>query len=374
MLEFDFKLNRADFNLTAKATVPSSGIVGLWGESGCGKTTLLRCIAGLETVEGHCLFNGKTWLRKENAQSLKPQARGIAYVFQDNRLFHHLTARNNIEYAFKRRLKSTVRAEAATNNGLSPDDIITLLDIRHLENRFPPQLSGGEQKRVAIARALASQPSLLLLDEPLTGLHQSAKQDCLAALEAINQNINISTVFVSHSFNEMARLAEHLLIMQDGKIIANDKLTALSHLIDSPFNQGTEAASVLDAELYDIDTEYGIATANIGNDISFQIAGYNQSRQEKSALANKKLRLHIPAKDVSISLEKAKHSSILNIVPCKIAEIELRDQTSAIIKLSLGGQYLLAMITRKSLDTLQLKPNMQVFAQLKSISLLENRH
>jgi molybdate transport system ATP-binding protein len=155
--------------------------------------------------------------------------------------------------------------------------------------------------------------------------------------------------------------------MRDGEIIANDELIHLSHSLDSPFSQGAATAAVLEGELVSIDEEYSIAQVAIGENTHIHIA------LNSVAPIHKKLRLQIPAKDISISLSRAEQSSILNILPCTIVEVEFKSTASALLKLQLGEQFLLAMITRKSLDALQLKVGMPVFAQIKSIALLRGR-
>jgi molybdate transport system ATP-binding protein len=213
MIAGQFQGRLGDFRLGAEFTAPSRGIIGLFGPSGCGKTTLLRCLAGLTRMRGRFSLDGVVW--QDERTFLPPHRRGAAYVFQDADLFAHLTVRGNLMYGARR----VASGPAEVKTGF--EEVIDLLGLSPLLDRSTHRLSGGERQRVAIGRALLSQPRLLLLDEPLAGLDAMAKAEILPYLERLHATVRAPIVYVSHDLAEIARLADHLIVMKAGAVVAS---------------------------------------------------------------------------------------------------------------------------------------------------------
>jgi len=251
-----FKLDRPGFSLDVDLDLPARGVIALFGHSGSGKTTLLRCIAGLEHApDGRLSLNDEVWQDAE--RFLPTHQRPIGYVFQEASLFPHLTARGNLEYGMKR--------AASRMDRPALDHIVELLGIGSLLERRPDQLSGGERQRVGIARALAVKPRLLLMDEPLAALDLARKQEILPYLERLHEELEIPVLYVSHSPDEVARLADHIVVMRDGRAVAAGPLTETLARLDLPIQLGEDAGVVLDAVVAERDTQWQLARATFAD-------------------------------------------------------------------------------------------------------------
>lgn len=222
MIELRYKLTRSDFELNVQEQLPLKGVTAIYGHSGCGKSSLLRCIAGLESpTDAYLQVNGDTWESSEQGFRLPPHKRPVGYVFQEASLFDHLPVIKNLTFGAKRCGKP--EAQAAL------DQAVELLGIKNLLNRMPANLSGGERQRVAIARALAVCPELLLMDEPLASLDIRRKREILPFLERLHRELEIPILYVTHSPAEVRRLADHLVIMDAGKVVASGSMDATQH-------------------------------------------------------------------------------------------------------------------------------------------------
>lgn len=353
-------LQNGDFNLKVNTALPSRGISAICGHSGSGKTTLLRCIAGLDRAPaGLIQFKGQDW--QSGSHCLPPEKRGVGMVFQNARLFPHLNVRGNLNYA---------RRRAFQKPGPDHDEVCHWLDIRQFLNRPIDKLSGGEQKRVAIARALLRHPQILLMDEPLAGLHDSARDAMLDLLERLPQHLDIPIIYVSHSFQEVSRLAEQVLLLENGEVQAQDDIIALCARLDLPLAQQQDAGAVLQATLDKHDQHFNLSRVKLDRHRYLDLA-------EISGDIGTPLRIFVPARDVSISPEPPGKSSILNRLPCTIDTIKTTGAAQVLLRLRLNDgeqtQFLLAKITRKSCEQLALKENMNVFAQIKSVALVNQR-
>ena len=245
-----FKLDYPGFSLDVDLTLPGQGVTALFGHSGSGKTTLLRAIAGLERVAGGRLaVNGETW--QDDAVFRPTHQRPLGYVFQEASLFPHLSVQANLEYGQKR-VPAAVRR-------VSLDQAVAMLDIGHLLGRKPARLSGGERQRVGIARALATSPRLLLMDEPLAALDHARKQEILPYLERLHDELDIPVLYVSHAPDEVARLADHIVVMEGGRALATGPLTDTLARLDLPIKLGEDAGVVLDAVVAERDAEWHLA-------------------------------------------------------------------------------------------------------------------
>lgn len=347
-----FRLERDDFTLDVAFDIPVRGVLGAFGRSGCGKTSLLRCLAGLEqSVSGSIRINGDTWLDTDAGIRLASAERAIGYVFQDGRLFPHLDVSANLGYGERRRKDRTGIA--------GMDNILALLDIGHLLHRKPAQLSGGEQQRVAIGRALLAAPRLLLMDEPLANLDRERKQEILPYLDRLHAELQIPIVYVSHSLNEITRLCDEVLLMRDGRIIAADTLETVFSDIDVATGFGDMAGVVVPVHSNGW---------NDTNSLSYlELAG--ETLRVPDRLPEGPLRLRIQASDVSIVLEKPAASSILNILPAQVKDIRMAGDAMAFVRLGMNGHDLLARISQASIRQLGLHSGMNVFAQIKGAAI-----
>lgn len=355
MMRCQFQVDYGSFQLALDLSLPNRGVTVLFGDSGSGKTSLLRCIAGLQTAQSaHLEINGKLWQDSDQGVFLPPHQRPLGYVFQQANLFPHLTVAENIQFGIKRLDKSAAKANL--------DELIALLGIEDLLNRLPDKLSGGEQQRVAIARALALNPEILLMDEPLAALDFKRKQEILPYLQNLQQRLEIPVLYVTHSLQEMLQLADHIVLMNQGKVEAFGSLSQVLSRIDLPLAKQREACSVWHTVLSAHDAEYQLS------EVSFN--GGSLHLHSLNAEIGSAVRVQIYARDVSICLEKPQASSILNVLPAIIEQISDADGGQTVVQLRVGDQALLAHITSKSKQLLGLIEGMAVYVQIKGSSVL----
>src|SRR4051812_33679691 len=291
------------FSLDASFSVPATGVTALFGPSGCGKTTVLRCIAGLQHLpDGYCAIDGDVW--QDRTLFRRPHERPVGYVFQEASLFPHLSVRRNLLYGAPRRMP------ALNPSGIAFDEVIELLGLKTLLDRSPQNLSGGERQRVAIGRALLSQPKLLLMDEPLSALDRLTKDEILPFLDRLHEQLSLPVIYVSHDMTEVERLADHLVLMEAGRVIASGPLTALQSDPALPLVKGRDAAISLDATVESYDPGYGLITLAV-NGGQFVLPG-------PPGQAGERRRIRIVAGDVSLALDPPSSSTILNSLPVKI--------------------------------------------------------
>jgi len=358
----EFRGVLGQFALKACFSVASRGITGLFGPSGCGKSTVLRCFAGLQHLpDSFCAVDGDIWQNKTIFR--KPYQRPIGYVFQEASLFQHLSVRRNLLYGAPR---DTAPHDAGS---VSFDEAVDLLGLGALLDRSPNHLSGGERQRVAIGRALLSRPKLLLMDEPLSALDRPTKDEILPFLERLHQRLSLPVIYVSHDMAEIERLADHLVLMQAGMVLAAGPLGALQSDPSLPLAAGRDAAVNFDAEVEAYDPAYGILT--------MQIDGGRLLVPAPPAAVGERRRLRIAASDVSLSREAPRASTILNALPARIVSKSPVGQSEVLVVLALGsdggGARLLARVTRRSWDFLQLGEEMNAFAQVKGVALAPAR-
>jgi molybdate transport system ATP-binding protein len=345
------------FALDAAFETPAIGVTALFGPSGCGKTTILRCIAGLQRLDGTCAIGGDVW--QDATRFLPTHRRPIGYVFQEPSLFPHLSVRRNLLYG----------AEGSAGNGITFDAVISLLGIEPLLDRAPRHLSGGERQRVAIGRALLSQPKLLLMDEPLSALDRETKSEILPFLERLHDTLRMPIVYVSHDMSEVERLADHLVLMQEGRVIAAGPLRALQSDPSLPLAASREAAVTLDGVAQSYDEADGLLTLSVeGQPFLVPATGIALGRSQ---------RLRVAAGDVSLARERSDASTILNIMPVRILSATPLGAHEMLAVLGLGlngtGARLLARVTQRSWQRLELREGLDVFAQIKSVALAPDR-
>lgn len=351
-----------NFELDLQLELPGQGISAIFGASGSGKTTLLRCLAGLQEIdEGFVHVKGETWHDNDTGCSLATHHRGVGYVFQEASLFDHLSAGDNLRYAIK-------RAPDHESSVATLEQIASLMGIDALLDRMPGQLSGGERQRVAIARALLTNPRLLLMDEPLAALDHQRRQEILPYLERLHREIALPIVYVTHSLEEVTRLADYLVLLDQGRVVAQGEVTELLSRADLNLGGGVDSGSILSGQIIARDEQWHLAKVVFdGGEL------WVRDRQQEglASLQPAAVRIRVLARDVSLSLEPAQRSSILNRLPATVAAlVEGSDPALTTVQLQIGASLLLARISRRSVAELGLQPGSQVWAQIKSVAIL----
>jgi molybdate transport system ATP-binding protein len=346
-------LEESGFSLKLNCQVPASGVTAIYGPSGSGKTTILNALAGIQTTSGNSTiqFGNETW--QDDTQITPPWKRRVGFVFQDARLFPHLNVRQNLEYALKRR-----------GNERQPtfDEIVDWLDFKELLDRLPEHLSAGQKQRVAIGRALLCGPRILLMDEPLANLDHAARRECLHYIQRLRAKLDIPIWYVSHDIEEVSQIADNLLLLENGRLKAQGPLIDLCSRLDTRLSHEEHAAAIVTGTIKRHDTEFGLTEIRIDEQVLLV--------NHLEAPLGQQQRIRIPARDVSICRARPLDSSILNIIPVELLEVETTSESRVLLRLSLGEQYLLARITRKSAELLKLTVGDKVFAQIKSAALL----
>jgi molybdate transport system ATP-binding protein len=352
-IEVRLKVDREDFRLDVELHLPSSGVTALFGPSGCGKTTLLRAIAGLDRQTG-CYLRVGNDIWQDDRSFLAPHLRPLGYVFQEASLFEHLSVQGNLEYGVKRIPQTLQR--------IALDEAIELLQISQFLKRRPSSLSGGERQRVAIARALAVSPKLLLMDEPLAALDSNRKQEIIPYLETLHRELDIPIIYVSHQVEEVSRLADYLVLLESGQVAACGDIHDVFTRLDLPLSHENEAACLIEAVVSEHDDKYQLT--------HLEFPGGRITMAQMDLSTGSPVRLRLAARDVSLTLEHQSGTSILNILPVTVDALDSLDKARVIVRLLAEDVPLLACITRKSSDDLQLVPGQRLFAQIKSIALL----
>ncbi len=353
-LELKLALSRPDFMLDVDLVLPGEGITVLFGPSGSGKTTLLRCLAGLEQAQGKVVINQQIWQDSSHQQMLPVWKRDIGYVFQEASLFEHMDVRANLRYGITR--TDRVGAEQALQVA------VKLLGISHLLDRSIPSLSGGERQRIAMARALATQPRILLLDEPLASLDVARRKDVIPWLEQLHHELKIPIVYVTHSMEELTRLADHVVFMEKGKV----KLQGpIGHVLSNPdfaASVGMEAGAILQGLVVEKDNHYHLC--------GIDVQGARLWLPQIDLAIGSSVRIHVHASDVSLAKSEPHDSSIQNKLPVMIESIHGDVHPArCLVKVRHRDQHLLVRVTRKALDMLDIGVGSTVWAQIKSVAL-----
>ena len=349
-------LQRPGFALDVNLAVPPRGITVLFGPSGSGKTTLLRCVAGLERARGEVHVSGRAWQDDASGEFLPTSRRPLGYVFQEASLFPHLSVAGNLRYAQRR---------ARDANAIPLDRAVELLGIGGLLERSTADLSGGERQRVAIARALATQPELLLLDEPLASLDPARRRELLPWLEHLRDGLGIPMLHVTHSADEMARLADTVVLMDAGRVVASGPPAATLTRLDLPIAQDEDAGALLRGVVAQIDAAWHLARVDFtGGSLWLRDDGLREGEH---------VRVRVLAREVSLAVEPPAPgtASIQNVLACTVTGLQAGPHPSqALVALDCGGHRLLARITARAADSLGLAAGRRVFAQVKSVGLV----
>lgn len=380
-IEARFKAGfQGGFSLDVDLELPTTGVTALFGHSGSGKTTTLRCIAGLKRTEGRLRVDGETW---QDARHFRPvHKRPLAYVFQEASLFPHLSVRQNLDYGARRVPPGERRIHFA--------QAVDWLGLAHLLDRRPKNLSGGERQRVAVARALLTSPRLLLMDEPLSALDHKSKREILPYLEYLRDTLSIPILYVTHSPDEVARLADQLVVLEAGKVLANGPLTETLSRLDLPIREDEDAGVALEAHVVERDARWHLMR------VSFP-GGSLWIRDHGEPIGHR-VRMRVLARDVSLGLERQDDSSILNVLPATVTgsvqtahpaviltQIRLgaagsnmapsrarlaANQNGGIESLD-GTTPLISRLTTRSSAALKLAPGRQVWAHIKTAAILD---
>lgn len=356
-IEARFQLDWPGFGLDVDLSMSDRGVTALFGHSGSGKTTLLRCIAGLQRApRGRLCFNGEVW--QDEHTWMPPHRRPLGVVFQEASLFPHLSVMGNLRYGQKR-----VRG---VPQAVSLDHAIELLGIAHLLERRPELLSGGERQRVAIARALATSPALLLMDEPLAALDAKRKAEVLPYLDRLHEELGIPVIYVSHSIDEVARLADHLVLMDAGRVLADGPLPDMLARLDLPVAFGDDAGVVLDAVVGERDPQWQLARLDVDGEAC------RLWSRDAGLPVGRRVRLRVLARDVSLTRTPQTGTSIGNQLRGTIEAIADDEHPAlALVRVRVGAAPVVARLTRRSAHALELAVGMPVWAQVKTVALME---
>ena len=353
-IDAKFRMQRQGFCLDVDLRLPPNGVTVVFGPSGSGKSTLLRCLAGLERpVDGRMVVHGELW--QGDGVWVPPHRRSIGVVFQTPGLFAHLTVRGNLEFGRK-------RLPAAMRPDLAP--IVGLLGIERLLERRIDGLSGGEAQRVGIARALALAPRLLLMDEPLSSLDQARKREILPFLERLRDESGIPIVYVTHSTDEVARLSDHLVVLQEGRVVVEGAFQELQGRLDLPRRIGDDARIVLDAVVGAVDEKWHLARMDF--------SGGSLWARDRGLPVGRRTRIQVLARDVSLALEPPGRSSIQNVLPGNVGALgEDEHPGLVLVRVDLGGGVLLARLTRRAVAEMGIESGQRVWVQVKTVALAE---
>ncbi|WP_237213388.1 molybdenum ABC transporter ATP-binding protein [Falsiroseomonas oryziterrae] len=342
------------FALDARIDAPGEGVTALFGPSGCGKTTVLSAVAGLlRPQQGRVVLDGTPLLDTARGICVAPERRRCAVVFQDARLFPHLSVETNLRYGLRR--------APAESGGPSFDEVVALLGIAHLLGRRPAALSGGERQRVALGRALLARPRLLLMDEPLAALDAPRRAEVLPFLGRLRAAARLPILYVTHALDEVDALADHLVLMQEGRVVASGPVEALSARTDLPLAARRDAGVLLSCTVIESGPE---GLTRLGFDGGTLVATIHPGAP------GTRLRVRLRARDISVATEEPRGISMRNVLPVTLAEIRpAPEPAEAFLRLDAGPTPLLARVTRDSVARLGLYPGMRLWALVKAVTL-----
>jgi len=354
MLHIALRQQRGTFTLDVNLTASTPGVIALFGRSGCGKTTLVNLLAGLsQGAQGRIVVDDQVWFDSARGVQVPAELRRIGYVFQDARLFPHYSVRGNLDYGAKRAPQPPSAARF--------DEVVDLLGLAPLLQRRPGGLSGGERQRVALGRALLSQPRLLLLDEPLASLDAARREDVLPWLERLRDQLQIPMVFVSHQYDEVLRLATEVLVMDDGRVVAQGDVASISLAPALRAIVGPDAiGAVLDGHIERRDTATGLADVRVGEGLLQLLCA--------DASVGRRVRVQLRARDIILATVEPQGLSVRNQLRGTLCSIS-PDGDSDLIEVDIGGgTRVLSRITRSATQQLQLRPGLLLWVLVKAVS------
>ncbi|MDR3570116.1 MAG: molybdenum ABC transporter ATP-binding protein [Syntrophobacteraceae bacterium] len=354
MLDVCLRRRQGEFSVDATFRSEAAGVTALFGRSGAGKTSIINMVAGLvRPDEGHIIVGGRCLFDSNTTIDLPPEKRRVGYIFQEGRLFPHLSVRANLTYG----MRLTPRHERYVQF----DQVVDLLGIAGLVDRRPTKLSGGEKQRVAIGRALLTSPSALLMDEPLASLDFARKAEVLPFIARLAAEFSIPILYVSHSLEEILNLADVMVVLDSGHTVASGRIEELMSRSDLQSLTGyTDCGAVLSTVVESNSEADGISYLRYPGGVLKvpRLAASNGCR----------VRVRIEARHVAIALVPPEKTSVQNILPGTVEEITFANGSFVDVKLDIGCP-LLARITPLALRTLELKPGQKVFAIIKSVAV-----
>ena len=331
-------------------------VLGLFGPSGSGKTTILRTIAGLYAPrQGHVTVDGETWLDTAAALNLPTHARRVGFVFQEYALFPHLSVLSNVTTALGHRPRGERRARAL--------ELLRLVHLHERVDRHPGSLSGGERQRVAVARALAREPRVLLLDEPFAAVDRGLRRSLQSEIDGIRRAVDIPIVLVTHDFEDVVRLATHLVLIRTGQVIANGSLTSLTSRPDLPWlREAVGLGAVIDATVVRVDETRRLAELDIGGSVLLA--------PQAGLTAGGQVRIRVPAREVILATGAPSGLSVHNVLTGTVTSVVVDGPSeAAIVQLAVGRARILAEVTRDAVSRLGIVEGKLLHALIKSVSL-----
>jgi len=341
------------FAIDVDFVAPPRGVTALFGPSGCGKSTILAGVAGLlRPQQGRVVLDGTTVLDSQAGIHLPPERRRCGVVFQDARLFPHLSVETNLRYGLRR----------APRDAEGPDfaEVVALLGIGHLLARRPARLSGGERQRVALGRALLSRPRVLLMDEPLAALDAARRAEVLPFLARLRDAARLPILYVTHALDEVDALADHLVLLEAGRVLAAGPVAALAARTDLPLAARRDAGVLVDCT---------VAEQGRGGLTRLDFRGGTLVTTLHPGAPGQRLRVRIRARDVAVAVEEPRGISTQNIFQGIVAEIQpAAEGPEVFLRLAVGPTDILARITRDSVERLSLHPGMAIWALVKAVT------
>ncbi len=362
MIHLQIKILRSAFELNLELQLPGQGITAIFGPSGSGKTSLLRAVAGLEkNQQGRIQIGANIWQDTLQGICLPTWQRSLGYVFQESSLLPHLSVAENLNFGLKRALKSSNSVQTEANKALQAS--IELLGIGSLLQRMPDELSGGERQRVAIARAIAMQPQLLLMDEPLASLDAARRQEIFPWLASLRDALKIPMLYVTHSAEEVTRLADHMVVLDKGQVKAQGPVNQVLTQVVNPVVVGEDAGALISGHIGALDAQWHLSRVDFeGGFVWMRDAGLT---------VGKAVRIRILARDVSLATSEPQNTSIQNQLRASIQSITPDPHPSQVmVVLKCGAEEVLARVTKRAVNELALQVGMPVWAQVKSVALV----
>jgi molybdate transport system ATP-binding protein len=354
VLDVSLKSLQGNFSIDATFRSEAAGVTALFGRSGAGKTSIINMVAGLlRPDQGHIIAGGRCLFDSRTSLDLAPEKRRVGYVFQEGRLFPHLSVRANLTYG----MRLTPKGERYVKF----DQVVELLGLEALVERRPAKLSGGEKQRVAIGRALLTSPSVLLMDEPLASLDFARKAEVLPFIARLSRQFSVPILYVSHSLEEILNLADAMVVLEAGRAVASGKIEELMSRPDLQSLTGYADCGVILSTVVQSHSE----AAGLS---SLRFEGEILKVPRLDVSIGSKVRVRIEARSVAIALVPPEQISVQNIIPATIEEITRKNGCLVDVKLDIGCP-LLARITPHALADLNLAPGMRVFAVIKSVAV-----
>lgn len=354
MFEIQSRLRRGDFNLEVDIRAPSTGVLALFGRSGSGKTTLVQMVAGLLKSEHSKIVIDESVLEDTQRQQLvPPEERRIGYVFQDARLFPHLSVAGNLQFGM-RRSRTAPRANLW-------DQVVDLLGLRMLLDRRVHQLSGGERQRVALGRALLMQPRLLIMDEPLASIDAARRNEVLPYLERLRDEFALPIIYVSHDFDEVLRLADYVVLLEQGRVVAQGDIGSMSLEPELRKIVGSDAVgAVLNGEVESVSSG-GLAVVRVG--------GTRLSVNKPQVQTGTRVRVQLLARDLILAIEPPRGLSVRNVIEGRVIDVSSDDDETDLVRVDIGNAAVMARVTRTASVELKLSTGLAIWVLVKAVSM-----